>query len=73
MKFKVFIISWLLVTVNGFVVNVNSDYTTGFELQQYRNQVLIRTQRIQWSFIIKNSTVGINEENISLVIVEILD
>ena len=73
MKFKVFIISWLLVTVNGFVVNINSDYATGFELQQYRNQVLIGTQRIQWSFIIKNSTVGINEENISLVIVEILD
>jgi len=66
-------ISWLPDTVNGFAVNVNSDYATGFELQQYRNQVLIGTQRIQWSFIIKNSTVGINEENISPVIVEIWD
>lgn len=47
--------------------------STAFELQQYRNQVLIGTQRIQWSFIIKNSTVGINEENISPVIVEIWD
>jgi len=28
-------ISWLPDTVNGFAVNVNSDYTTGFELQQY--------------------------------------
>lgn len=66
-------ISWLPDTVNGFAVNVNFDYATGFELQQYRNQVLIGTQRIQWSFIIKNSTVGINEENISPVIVEIWD
>jgi len=66
-------ISWLPDTVNGFAVNVNYDYATGFELQQYRNQVLIGTQRIQWSFIIKNSTVGINEKNISPVIVEIWD
>ncbi|MGB1569807.1 MAG: hypothetical protein ACPG89_01930 [Schleiferiaceae bacterium] len=66
-------ISWLPDTVNGFAVNVNYDYATGFELQQYRNQVLIGTQRIQWSFIIKNSTVGINEENISPEIIEIWD
>jgi len=26
-------ISWLPDTVNSFAVNVNSDYTTGFELQ----------------------------------------
>ncbi len=66
-------ISWLPDTVNGITVNMNWEYGTGFELQQYRNQVLIGVQRIQWSFRIKNSTVGIYEENISPEIIEIWD
>jgi len=39
-------------------------YATGFEIGDYRNGDKIGVQRIQWSFLVVNSTVGI-EENIA--------
>jgi len=39
-------------------------YATGFEIADYRNGDKIGVQRIQWSFLVVNSTVGI-EENIA--------
>jgi hypothetical protein len=40
------------------------NYGTGFEITEYRNGQLIGVQRIQWTFRVINSTVGIEEHNI---------
>jgi hypothetical protein len=36
-------------------------YGTGFQIKDYRNGQLIGTQTIQWTFLVKNSTLGIEE------------
>jgi hypothetical protein len=40
------------------------NYGTGFEITEYRNGQLIGVQRIQWTFRVVNSIVGIKELNI---------
>ena len=38
-------------------------YATGFEIKDMRNGAVIGIQRVQWSFLVVNSTVGIEEFN----------
>lgn len=40
-------------------------YATGFEIKDMRNGVVIGIQRVQWSFLVVNSTVNIIENNIN--------
>lgn len=47
----------------SWIPNMLGKYATGFVIEDYRNGQLIGTQRAQWTFMVVNSTVGI-EENI---------
>lgn len=47
-------ISWTPTTLGRF--------GTGFMVKDYRNGQLIGTQRVQWTFLVVNSTVGIKED-----------
>ena len=38
------------------------NYGTGFQIDEYRNGQLIGVQRIQWTFRVVNSTIGIKED-----------
>ena len=38
------------------------NYGTGFEIAEYRNGAKIGIQRIQWTFRVVNSTIGIKED-----------
>jgi hypothetical protein len=41
--------------------NTLGRYATGFKITEYRNGQIIGEQRIQWSFYVLNSTIGIDE------------
>ena len=41
-------------------------YATGFEIADYRNGQKIGTQRIQWTFLVVNSTLSIEESELSV-------
>ena len=45
----------------------------GFQIDKYRNGYLMTTQRIQWTFIVRNSTLGIEEENIEREVIGVWD
>ena len=47
----------------SWVPNTLGRYATGFVIEDFRNGQLIGTQRAQWTFMVVNSTIGI-EENI---------
>jgi hypothetical protein len=48
-------ISWVPSTLGRFA--------TGFEIADYRNGDKIGIQRIQWTFMVVNSTIGVEEHN----------
>jgi hypothetical protein len=45
----------------------------GFQIDKYRNGYLMTTQRIQWTFIVRSSTVGIEENEIEKEVLGIWD
>ena len=45
----------------SWVPNALGKYATGFEIADYRNGDKIGVQRIQWTFMVVNSTIGIEE------------
>ena len=45
----------------------------GFQIDKYRNGYLMTTQRIQWTFIVRNSTLGIEEETIEREVIGVWD
>jgi hypothetical protein len=54
-------ISWTPDTINGNPIMLGN-YGTGFEINEYRNGNKIGIQRIQWTFRVVNSTIGIKED-----------
>lgn len=45
----------------SWVPNTIGKYGIGFEIKDFRNGQLIGTQRVQWTFLVLNSTVGLDE------------
>ena len=45
----------------------------GFQIDKYRNGYLMTTQRIQWTFIVRNSTLEIEEETIEREVIGVWD
>lgn len=45
----------------------------GFQIDKYRSGQLITTQRIQWTFVVVNSTVGIREHSIKREVIGVWD
>ena len=45
----------------------------GFEINRYRNGQVMSTQRIQWTFRVLNSTIGIEEETIEREVIGVWD
>ena len=48
-------------------------FGTGFHIDEYRNGQLIGTQRAQWTFIVRTSTIGIEEREIEKEVIAIYD
>jgi hypothetical protein len=45
----------------------------GFQIDKYRSGYLLTTQRIQWTFIVRNSTLGVEENQIEKEVIGIWD
>ena len=45
----------------------------GFQIDKYRNGYLMTTQRIQWTFIVRNSTLGIEDESLEREVIGVWD
>jgi hypothetical protein len=56
-----------------FVGTTLGKHGYGFQIDRYRNGMVMSTQRIQWTFIVRNSTLGIEEETIEREVIGVWD